>query len=396
MAHARWTYRLAAAGLTTALVAAGGVAVAGAEPDYAMPFPCGQTWNASTRSDHSPSPNAVDFNRTDDMGDLVVASAPGIVSTVEDLGDASYGRYVVIDHFGGWSSLHAHLSRVLVSPGQHVDLGQPIALLGTSGNSTGSHLHYEQRDLEHRDLHAVFGGVSLKYNSDVTSTNCPSVPVTGDWNGNGVTQLGMFRHGADTGRFLRRLSGADTSPLKYGNAGNVPVTGDWDGDSHTDLGVWSQFRHEFALRSSGGSVETISWGSARDVPVTGNWDGRHGTDVGVWRPRTGAFLLRNGSGAMTVMRLGEPGDIPVTGDWNSDGRTDIGVFDPATRKWTEKTADGSTVDLVFGHKGDLPVTGDWNGDGTTDIGVWRPHSAMFMLRRSATRTVDIAFGRRRH
>jgi hypothetical protein len=395
VATLRSTFPLAVSGLTAALVAFGAAAVASPAPAYQMPFPCGQTWNASSRSDHSPSPNAVDFNRTDDMGDLVVASAPGVVTTVENLGDASYGRYVVIEHAGGWSSLHGHLARVLVTPGQRVDLGQPIGLLGTSGNSTGSHLHYEQRDLDRQDVHAVFDRVSLTYDSDVTSANCPSVPITGDWNGNGTTELAMFRHAADSGSFVRRSAKGDTSPLKYGSAGNVPVTGDWNGDSRTDLGVWSQFKHQFALRSADGSVRTISWGSARDVPVTGDWDGRDGTDVGVWRPRTGAFLLRGGSGAMTVRRVAQAAGIPVTGDWNGDGRTDVGVFDPATSTWTEKTAAGPADHVVFGSLGDLPVTGDWNGDGTTDIGVWRPRSGVFELRRSATKTVEITFGRRR-
>src|SRR5688500_15583429 len=82
-----------------------------AAPIMRMPFLCGQTWIASTRSGHSPQ-LAVDFNRDNDLGDAVIASAAGTVTTVANLGSVSYGRYIVIDHGGGWNTLYAHLSDV--------------------------------------------------------------------------------------------------------------------------------------------------------------------------------------------------------------------------------------------------------------------------------------------
>ena len=71
--------------LGVALVAAGVgvVAPAGpsyaasstAGPDYEMPFPCGDSWYGSSRANHSPSSLSIDWNRTDDYGDMVVAPA---------------------------------------------------------------------------------------------------------------------------------------------------------------------------------------------------------------------------------------------------------------------------------------------------------------------------------
>ncbi|MFO7612847.1 MAG: peptidoglycan DD-metalloendopeptidase family protein [Clostridia bacterium] len=54
-----------------------------------------------------------------------------------------YGNKVVVDHGGGIMTLYAHASRILVSVGQNVEKGQVIALIGSTGWSTGPHLHFE-------------------------------------------------------------------------------------------------------------------------------------------------------------------------------------------------------------------------------------------------------------
>jgi murein DD-endopeptidase MepM/ murein hydrolase activator NlpD len=57
----------------------------------------------------------------------------------------SYGNYILIDHGGGQATLYAHNSKLLVSEGDTVSKGDVIALAGSTGASTGNHIHFEVR-----------------------------------------------------------------------------------------------------------------------------------------------------------------------------------------------------------------------------------------------------------
>jgi murein DD-endopeptidase MepM/ murein hydrolase activator NlpD len=74
-------------------------------------------------------------------GSYIRASGGGTVVDVGD--DAVYGRFVVIDHGEGYATLYGHASATLVSLGQAVRERQVIALSGSTGRSTGPHLHFE-------------------------------------------------------------------------------------------------------------------------------------------------------------------------------------------------------------------------------------------------------------
>jgi murein DD-endopeptidase MepM/ murein hydrolase activator NlpD len=71
----------------------------------------------------------------------VKASKYGKITYIGWLG--GYGKTIVIAHPGGLKTLYAHLSRIIVRNGQYVKQGQLIAVSGTSGRSTGAHLHFE-------------------------------------------------------------------------------------------------------------------------------------------------------------------------------------------------------------------------------------------------------------
>lgn len=158
-----------------------------AAPAFQMPFACGQTWEGQTRTNHSPQ-NSVDLNRADDLGDTVVASAAGRVTTVTNLGSTSYGRYVVIDHGSGWTTLYAHLNSWSVSVGQQVSQGQAIGTVGSTGGSTGPHLHFEER-LNGSAQRIVWNGAQILYfgtRSYTSANRCGGSTVTGVVDTNGA------------------------------------------------------------------------------------------------------------------------------------------------------------------------------------------------------------------
>jgi hypothetical protein len=360
-------------------------------PEFQMPFACGETWHGSTRSYHSPSPYSIDWTRdSHDYGHSLVASAPGTVTSVINLGGASYGLYVVVDHGGGWTSLYAHLSRAFVVAGQHVDQGQTIGQLGDSGDATGPHLHFEER-LNKVDQHASFNRVSFVYNSWLKSADCVETPVAGDWNGDRRSDVGTFWRKATTAVFKQRYPDGSRVDVPLGAPTNQPVVGDWDGNGESDLGVWAPVPHKFTL-DTGGVKQTFSFGNSADVPVTGDWDGDGLFDVGVWNPATATFLLRSADGTVSSRVFGATGDLPITGDWNGDGRWDVGSYDPTTSTFRTVRADGTTRVVTFGAPGDLPVVGFFNAGGVSDLGVWDPATATFSERLSARKTAQILFG----
>jgi len=74
----------------------------------------------------------------------IFAAAEGVVE-LADLDHRYYGHYIIIEHPDGFRTLYAHNHENLVSAGERVFQGQPIAILGNRGNSDGPHLHFELR-----------------------------------------------------------------------------------------------------------------------------------------------------------------------------------------------------------------------------------------------------------
>ncbi|MGD9636072.1 MAG: SdrD B-like domain-containing protein, partial [Pirellulales bacterium] len=250
-------------------------------------------------------------------------------------------------------------------------------------------------------------------------------PITGDFNGDGLWDVGVF----DDGRWYLDLNGNGTWDegdlwAKLGNDGDLPVTGDWDDDGKTDIGIygpawardpWAIYNEpgmpdadnyptnplaktknvppKFDEATSGGRLmkrtsqgkpradlidHVFLYGASGDVPVTGDWNGDGIRTIGVFRDGEWTVDL-DGDGRLTEadgrFTYGQAGDQPVIGDFNGDGVDELGVYQNG--QWIIDTNGDRQIDahdtvFALGEAGDTPVVGDWDGDGTDDPGTYRP------------------------
>jgi hypothetical protein len=375
-----------AAAVTALVLGSADPAAAVPVADFEMPFPCTDVWTGTTRDTHSPSRYALDWNRANDVGDAVVASAPGRVMTAQKVDNGSYGIWVQIDHGNNERTIYAHLSVAYVSVGQRVDQGQMIGRVGSTGNSTGPHMHYEQRRST-TVTPPYFHQVRYVFGRSLASQNCADVPLAGDWDGDGIDQVTVYERSPVANWRIRRKDGT-AHIARFAWSTDQPVPGDWDGDGTTNLAARGQDTRIFTQVIPNVGVTRFQLGAVGELPVSGNFGGDARWEAGVWNPSTRVFTLRALDGTLSRVTLGKVGDAPVTGDWDGDGLTDLGVFDPVTAAWTLRRLDRNGIEWLatarFGKAGDMPVPGDWNGDGTTDLGVWTPATATFSQRVVAT------------
>jgi murein DD-endopeptidase MepM/ murein hydrolase activator NlpD len=91
--------------------------------------------------DYSPGSNHWGIDLDGETGDPIYATDAGVV--VYAGWNEGYGNMIMIDHGDNWQSLYAHLDAIWVGCGESVGQGQTIAAMGSTGNSSGSHLHFE-------------------------------------------------------------------------------------------------------------------------------------------------------------------------------------------------------------------------------------------------------------
>ncbi len=112
----------------------------GSSTDSGWLQPCSYVYISSSYGQRSSGwHNGVDFAAY--RGTPIYASRSGTVTKAVSL-TYSYGNYVTINHGDGYSSLYAHMDYFVVSAGQYVSQGQLIGYVGSTGNSTGNHLHF--------------------------------------------------------------------------------------------------------------------------------------------------------------------------------------------------------------------------------------------------------------
>lgn len=130
--------------------------------DWAWPVPGYHKISSKFSKKHRAIDISGDGKNGSIYGAKVVAANSGTVKTAcQNSGKDGYGNYVVIDHGDGKSTLYGHLSSVSVKENQKVSKGQEIGKAGSTGFSTGPHLHFEYRINDVRTNPSKI----LKYNS---------------------------------------------------------------------------------------------------------------------------------------------------------------------------------------------------------------------------------------
>jgi len=185
----------------------------------------------------------------------------------------------------------------------------------------------------------------------------PRVPVSGDWNGDGRDQAGVFYPAT------RQWDLQGKAVFTYGiGTASVPITGDWDNDGIDEVGVYYPPNQRFYRQG----FTSVVYGNPGDLPIVGDWNSNGVGLIGVYRPSQARFY-RQGAPALY---FGAIGDRPITGDWDG-GTDDIGVYRPSNQTFYLRNSNGSVISIPFGNPGDAPIIGDWDGNGIDTIGVVR-------------------------
>ncbi len=109
-------------------------------PPLAWPL-TGQVTSAFGLEGGRPHHEGIDIDGV--KGELIRAAAAGKVVWAGT--ERGYGNMVVLDHGGGLSTVYAHAERLLVGSEEWVQMGEPVAQVGDTGNARGAHLHFEVR-----------------------------------------------------------------------------------------------------------------------------------------------------------------------------------------------------------------------------------------------------------
>lgn len=224
------------------------------------------------------------------------------------------------------------------------------------------------------------GSVSVLLNNTCRQTaNAPF-----DFDGDGKTDLSIYRPSANVWWYLRSIDNADRV-YTFGGPTDVLTPADYTGDGRTDVAFFRPSTGEwFVLRSEDNAFYAFTFGAAGDVPAPADFDGDGKADAAVFRPSNATWYILKSSGGIDIRQFGADGDVPTVADYDGDGKADIGVYRPSNGTWWIQRSTAGPLAFQFGAVGDQAVQGDYTGDGKTDIAVFRPSTGEWFVLTSET------------
>ena len=217
--------------------------------------------------------------------------------------------------------------------------------------------------------------------------------VSGDYDGDGKTDVGLFRNVGGLGTWeIKRSSDGGLTSVQWGFASDIPVRGDFDGDGRLDITIYRPSNGAwYILKSNNTGFAIFNWGIAEDKPVAADMDGDGKDDVAVFRPSTGVwYWIRSSDSGFAGVAWGQNGDIATPADFDGDGKSDVAVFRPSTGVWYwMRSSDQTFSAATWGLNGDIPVTEDYDADGKADIAVFRPSDGNWYVLRSSDLGFDV-------
>jgi len=198
--------------------------------------------------------------------------------------------------------------------------------------------------------------------------------------------------------FKDQAGGAPFATLDVVRRGHYrvfPIAGDWDGDGVTDLGWYDPVLHEFELlldRKDGVPDVRVHVATGRPWlrPVVGDWDGDHKADLGLYDPLERRIMLlspsRDGS-IFRVLQLGPRREFdlrPFAGDWDGDGVDELGLYDQDDRTIHLLPSKGTGGREVVLHSNERsrrlrPVALDLSGTGRDGLALYDPETGHVAL-----------------
>ncbi len=232
-------------------------------------------------------------------------------------------------------------------------------------------------------------------NLQVDNPNPDVSPIMGDFDGNSLTDLGIYKiaSGVKEGVWEISLSqkgqfqGAREWISGFGNREWIPMGGDFNGDGKTDAAVYNSSSGEFKIALSNGAAfatpttwVTVSFAASNWQPFTGNFNGDKYTDIAFYNRDNGEVRVYLGTGSSFgayttwISNFGNQ-YTAMTGDFNGDSLSDLCLFKKDSGEFkvafsnTTAFVDGSTWLSNFANNKD-PLLSDFNNDSFADVGYW--------------------------